>query len=211
MGNGWQNAELRELRYFHAVARTGSFGRAARALRISQPAVTTQVRRLEEQLGAQLLTRHGRGMILTPAGSSLMERLDVVFGLLNAPLDEPATPGQTTGTLTLALLPEVAPLVVPRLLAACEARLPGVTITIHGGVSASLEEWVLDRRADIALLQDPPALDGLLIEPVVTESLRFDFGRPRHIPRCDEIRCPPAAYRAQVGAAAVPALDPQGP
>jgi LysR family nitrogen assimilation transcriptional regulator len=133
--------------------------------------VTTQVKRLEEQLGTQLLTRHGRGMILTPAGSSLMERLDLVFGLLNAPFDEPAVSRQTTGTLTLALLPEVAPLIVPRFLTACEARLPGVTLTVQGGVSAALEEWLLDRRADIAVLQDPPALDELEIEPVVTEGL----------------------------------------
>src|SRR5580704_5512029 len=75
--------ELRELRYFHSVARTGNFGRAARELNIGQPNVSHQVQKLEQELGTQLLIRHGRGVTLTRAGSCLMERLDVILGLLN--------------------------------------------------------------------------------------------------------------------------------
>src|SRR3954453_7122864 len=64
--------ELRELRYFHSVARTGNFGRAARELNIGQPNVSHQVQKLEQGLGTQLLIRHSRGVTLTPAGSCLM-------------------------------------------------------------------------------------------------------------------------------------------
>ncbi|HEX3398776.1 MAG TPA: LysR family transcriptional regulator, partial [Acetobacteraceae bacterium] len=56
--------DLRELRYFHSVARTGNFGRSARELNISQPAISHQMRKLEEGLGTQLLLRHGRGVML---------------------------------------------------------------------------------------------------------------------------------------------------
>src|SRR4030088_2888751 len=63
--------ELRELRYFHSVARTGNFGRAARELNIGQPNVSHQVQKLEQELGTQLLIRHGRGVTLTQAGSCL--------------------------------------------------------------------------------------------------------------------------------------------
>ena len=109
--------ELRELRYFHSVAQTGNFGRAARALNIGQPNVSYQVQKLEQELGTQLLIRHGRGVTLTPAGSRLMERLDVVLGLLSAPLAPAAEPEKATGTIALALPSECAPLLAPRLMA----------------------------------------------------------------------------------------------
>lgn len=168
--------ELRELRYFHSVARTGNFGRAARELNIGQPNVSHQVQKLEQELGTRLLIRHGRGVTLTQAGSCLMERLDVILGLLNAPLEPAPAPEQTTGTISLALPSESAPFLVPRLLEAARTQWPDLTLVIREGVSASLEEWVLDRRVDIAVLQDPPALPGLDIKPVVTERLGLVSG-----------------------------------
>jgi LysR family nitrogen assimilation transcriptional regulator len=163
--------ELRELRYFHSVGRTGNFGRAARELNIGQPNVTHQVQKLEQELGTQLLIRHGRGVTLTQAGVCLMDRIDVIMGLLSAPLEQAPAPERTTGTISLALPPEAAPLLVPRLLEECRTRWPNVTLAIREGSSASLEEWVLDRRVDIAVLQDAPVLDELDIEPVVVERL----------------------------------------
>jgi len=168
--------ELRELRYFHSVARTGNFGRAARELNIGQPNVSHQVQKLEQELGTQLLIRHGRGVTLTQAGSCLMERLDVILGLLNVPLQQAPAPELTTGTISLALPAEHVPLLVPRLLEECRARWPNVTLAIKEGSSATLEEWVLDRRADIAVLQDPPALDQLDSEPILTERLGLVSG-----------------------------------
>jgi LysR family nitrogen assimilation transcriptional regulator len=168
--------ELRELRYFHSVARTGNFGRAARELNIGQPNVSHQVQKLEQELGTQLLIRHGRGVTLTRAGSCLMERLDVILGLLSAPLEQAAAPERTTGTISLALPSESAPFLVPRLLEACRARWPNVTLDIREGTSASLEEWVLDRRVDMAVLQDPPAIAELDAEPVLTERLGLVSG-----------------------------------
>jgi LysR family nitrogen assimilation transcriptional regulator len=163
--------ELRELRYFHSVARTGNFGRAARELNVGQPNVTHQVQRLEQELGTQLLIRHGRGVTLTQAGTCLMDRIDVILGLLSAPLEPAAAPERTIGTLSLGLPPEAAPLLAPRILEACRTRWPNVSLAIREGSSASLEEWVLDRRIDIAVLQDPPQLDELEVQPVATERL----------------------------------------
>jgi LysR family nitrogen assimilation transcriptional regulator len=168
--------ELRELRYFHSVARTGNFGRAARELNVGQPNVSHQVQKLEQELGIQLLIRHGRGVSLTRAGSCLMERLDVILGLLSAPLEPASAPERTTGTISLALPSESAPFLAPRLLEAYRTRWPNVTLSIREGLSASLEEWVLDRRVDLAVLQDPPALDELDAEPVLTERLGLVSG-----------------------------------
>jgi LysR family transcriptional regulator, nitrogen assimilation regulatory protein len=164
--------ELRDLRGFHSVARTGNFARAARELNMSQPNVSHQVQKLEQDLGTQLVIRHRRGVTLTQAGSCLMERLDVILDLLNAPFEPAATWARASGTISVALPPELVPLLVPQLLEECEERWPHVTLAIREGTSASLEEWVLDHRVDVAVLQDPPGtLDELTIEPVVTERL----------------------------------------
>jgi len=188
-GLAGRTLELRELRYFHSVARTGNFGRAARELNIGQPNVSHQVQKLEQELGTQLLIRHGRGVTLTQAGSCLMERLDVILGLLSTPLEPAAAPERTIGTISVALPPELAPFLVPRLLEACRQRWPHVTLAIREGTSASLEEWVLDRRVDVAMLQDPPALDELTIEPVVTERLGLVSGvRTVRLDGADSVR-----------------------
>src|SRR3984957_19928310 len=115
-GLAGRGLELRELRYFHSVARTANFGRAARELRIGQPNVSHQVQKLERELGPQLLIRHGRGVTLTQAGSCLMERLDVILGLLRTPLGPAAAAERTVGPISLALPSETAPFLVPRLL-----------------------------------------------------------------------------------------------
>jgi LysR family nitrogen assimilation transcriptional regulator len=177
--------ELRELRYFHSVARTGNFGRAARELNITQPSVTHQVQKLEEELGTQLLIRHGRGVTLTQAGSCLMDRIDLIMQLLSTPLEQAQAPEQTIGTVSLGLPAELAPLLVPPLIEQCRTLWPNVTLAIREGTSASLEEWVMDRRVDVALVQDPPALDELDIEPVVEERLGLVSGVRRPLLNAD--------------------------
>jgi LysR family nitrogen assimilation transcriptional regulator len=136
-----------------------------------------------------LLIRHGRGVTLTRAGSCLMDRIDIIMGLLSAPLEEAPAPERTSGTLSLGLPPEAAPLLAPRLLEACRTRWPAVSLAIKEGSSASLEEWVLDRRVDIAVLQDPPVLDELDVEPVVTERLGLVSGVRTTLPDgCGAVR-----------------------
>lgn len=74
--------ELRQLRYFIAVAEEGSFSRAARRLHVSQPPLSTQIKGLEDELGAQLLERSNRGVSLTPAGSVFFEEVRIVLARL---------------------------------------------------------------------------------------------------------------------------------
>ena len=163
--------EMRELRYFHSVARAGNFGRAARELDVAQPTITKQVQKLEESLGTQLFIRHGRGVTLTPAGSCLLDRIDIIMNLLRAPLHEARGPEAPAGTVSLALPPECSPLLVPPLIARCRALWPRLGLTVREADSASLEEWVLGGRIDVALLQDPAALDELEVDPILTERL----------------------------------------
>jgi LysR family nitrogen assimilation transcriptional regulator len=169
---GWaKSLEMRELRYFHTVVLTGNFGRAARALNVSQPNISQQVLKLERDLGTQLLIRHRRGVTLTRAGFLLMERLDAMFALLSVPLEQALMAEQTTGIIAVALPAESAPLLALKLLEECRRRWPNVKLAIREGTSASLERWVLDRQVDIGVLQDPPPIDEFYNEPIVTERL----------------------------------------
>ncbi len=165
-----EDLELRELRYFASLARSGNFGRAARELKISQPTLSHQIRKLEDTLGAQLLVRHARGVTLTSAGSCLLDRLDTIMQLLAAPLQqevEEAVPGM----VSLAMPAEVAPLLVPPLIAAFRGRWPRVALDVKEAAGGTLEAWLFNGRVDIALVQDPPELDALRFEPLISENL----------------------------------------
>jgi LysR family nitrogen assimilation transcriptional regulator len=163
--------DLRELRYFQSVARTGNFGRSARELNVSQPAISHQVRKLEEGLGTQLLVRHGRGVMLTPAGACLRDRLETIMQLLASPLDADVAAGTVPGTVSFAVPAETGPLLAAPLAREFRARWPHVALEIREGSGSELEEWVLHRRVDIAVIQDPPVLSELAVSPVLTESL----------------------------------------
>jgi LysR family nitrogen assimilation transcriptional regulator len=168
--------ELQELRCFHSLARTGNFGRASRELNLPQPSVTYRIQKLERELGTQLLVPHSRGVTLTQAGSCLMDRLDVIMPLLNSPLEPAQVPRQSIGTVSLGLPAELAPQVAPPLIEQCRTRWPGLTLAVHEGHSAALEEWVIGRRVDVSLVQDPPTLQELHIELIVNERLGLVSG-----------------------------------
>jgi LysR family transcriptional regulator, nitrogen assimilation regulatory protein len=165
---------LRDLRSFLMVAHTGNLRRAASELSVSQPAISLQLRKLEEGFGSQLLLRHGRGVTLTPAGVRLRDRLQTIMELLASPLDEavPQPTSQPTSRKLSIGMPGDAgtPLVAP-LARAFRSRWPEVTLDVREGSGADLEEWLLHRHVDVAILQDPPSLPEIEMTPVLTESL----------------------------------------
>jgi LysR family nitrogen assimilation transcriptional regulator len=161
---------LRELRSFLSLASTGNLGRTARELNLSQPAISLQLRKLEEGFGTQLLWRHGRGVTLTPAGACLRDRLQTVMQLLASPLDDSPDPAPPT-RLSLAIpsdsgLPLIAPLA-----RVFRQRWPDLTLDVREGNGTDLEEWLLHRHVDLAILQDPPAFAELDATPLLTETL----------------------------------------
>jgi LysR family nitrogen assimilation transcriptional regulator len=83
--------ELKELRNFMRVARAGSVSRAAQELRLAQPALSRQIRKLEHELGVSLFARHGRGVRLSAAGSLLLERAEAITTLVHQPARKSAT------------------------------------------------------------------------------------------------------------------------
>ena len=164
--------ELRELRNFMRVARAGSVSRAADELRLAQPALSRQIRKLEHELGVSLFTRHGRGVRLSAAGSLLLERAEAIAHLVHQTSEEireDRSPAR--GRFTFGVPPAAGRILVPTFVERFQNAWPQTTLHMREGVASSLQEWLLEKRIDIALLHNPPHLETLDIKPLLTERM----------------------------------------
>jgi DNA-binding transcriptional LysR family regulator len=145
--------ELHQLEYFVAVAEEASFTRAASRVHVAQPGVSAQVRRLESELGQQLLDRSGRSVRLTEVGSAVLPfaraALDAVA---NARLAVDDLAGLVRGQVTAGMVSGCALPVLAELLAGFHDRHPGVAIALVEDNSDRLVERLRDGRLDLALI-----------------------------------------------------------
>jgi LysR family hydrogen peroxide-inducible transcriptional activator len=165
--------ELHQLRYFVAVAQTGSFSRAAERCHVSQPSLSQQVAKLEGRLGQRLLDRLGRRVQLTGPGRQLLER---AVGILAAVEDAERRlrdgEGAQDGWLTVGAIPTVAPYLLPAALERFLRRHPNVELTVHEDVTRQLVAATAAGELDLALValpMDDPRLEweALFSEPLL--------------------------------------------
>lgn len=166
------SVELRHLRYFIAVAETGSLTEAAeRRLHTSQPSLSRQIKDLEDQVGVELLVRSARGVVLTEAGKVFFDHARMVLSQVDAGIDaarkaaQPIKQRFAMGFLTgqeMTWLPEAM-----RLL---RAELPNIDVTVSSDYSPDLAEAVMRGKLDIAFLRAEPDYD-LTYRPVTQEPL----------------------------------------
>jgi LysR family nitrogen assimilation transcriptional regulator len=164
--------ELRELRNFMQVARTGSVSRAAQELRLAQPALSRQIKKLEHELGVPLFSRHGRGVRLSAAGSLLLERAETIVRQVHETgeeIREQRSPARSR--FTLGAPPAAGRLLIPPFVEQFQKLWPQTTLHMREGVASSLLEWLLDKRLDLAVLHNPPHLESLEIRPVLMERM----------------------------------------
>jgi len=165
--------DVRRLSYFVAVAETLHFGKAAERLRIAQPALSQQVRRLEEELGCQLLRRDRRHVELTPAGLALLETgRRALVQMARAGEAARRTAARHGALLRIGFLSPAAFAVVPDVLRRLRLAHPGVYLVLREGDSVTLLEEVRLGLLDIAFVRGPitwPAvrIDTLRREPLV--------------------------------------------
>jgi len=160
--------ELHQLEYFVAVAEEASFTRAASRVHVAQPGVSAQVRRLESELGQQLLDRSGRSVRLTEVGSAVLPfaraALDAVA---NARLTVDDLAGLVRGQVTVGMVSGCALPVLAELLAVFHDRHPGVAIALVEDNSDRLVERLRDGRLDLALIgwaeQTPADIDSVVL------------------------------------------------
>lgn len=157
--------ELQQLRGFYAVAREGSFTGAARHLFITQPAVSQQVKALEEELGQMLVVRGRRGVRLTTAGEALYVRATTILAELDAARNELDAFGQVVrGRVTLATSDTNCTYVLPDVLRRFRAAFPEVEVDIRNKMSSEVQQLILADEVDFGLVTLPVQARGLRTE-----------------------------------------------
>ncbi|MGC3984100.1 MAG: LysR substrate-binding domain-containing protein [Pseudorhodoferax sp.] len=166
--------ELRTLRYFIAVLEAGSLSRAASTLYVAQPALTAQIRKLEDELGAQLFERSHAGMTPTPAGLQLYQDARRLLSDAAAVRERVRSlPQGPEGSVTVALPFLLASLLMGPVLAALKAAHPRIRVFVLDDLSLMVKKAMLDRRADIGILVDATQVDGLRCRPFAREAMYF--------------------------------------
>ena len=170
--------QMGHLRCFLAVAEQRHFTRAARELGLAQPSVSSQVRRLESELGSELFHRMKGNVTLTPAGEALLpfaRRILADVDAASSELRESAT--QVRGRLSIGATPSLAATLVPPVLARFHAAYPAVDLALReagsGDLVAALEEGALD----VALVILPVRHDVLETQPLLREELVLALAR----------------------------------
>ncbi len=162
------NLTLKQLRYFEALARQRHFGRAAETCAITQPALSMQIRELEETLGAPLFERGAREVRLTGLGVEFGERARDILRAVDE-LAELARAAQDrlAGRLRLGVIPTVAPYLLPAIAAALARHFPGLELNLRETVTPRLIRELGDGRLDCAVVALPVS------EPTLTEVALF--------------------------------------
>ncbi len=170
--------EISQLRTLIHVAELGSLSKAADRLHIAQPALSRQMRMLEEELGVRLFDRHGRGMIVTDQGQDVLRHALRVMAELEdirtVVSDEDAP---LRGHVSIGMPPTVADILSEPLVAAFRASHPDATLRIVSAYSGYLMDWMHRGEVDAAVLYDPKSARTLRVKPLLDEVL-FLIGPP---------------------------------
>ena len=164
--------DLKQLAYFVRVAEMGSFTRAATALNVAQPALSRQIRLLEVELRQNLLKRNGRGASPTEAGQLLLQHgRGILHQVERAQEELEQARNKLGGKVALGMPPSVARVLTVPLTRAFKEKMPEAHLSISEGLTAAMQESLLNGRLDIALLYNAKATAGLEISHLVQEEL----------------------------------------
>src|SRR5204862_7374810 len=172
------NVTLRQLRYFDALARHGHFGRAADACAISQPALSMQIKEMEQALGGPLLERNARQIALTRLGEEMVERVRDILRSVDELGDfARASRDRLAGRLRIGMIPTIAPYLLPRIIGNLTRLHPELDIQVREALTPKLIQELSEGRLDTAIVALPVS-EASLTE-VALFSANFLLVRPR--------------------------------
>ena len=164
--------ELHQLRYFCAVAETGSFSRAAEQTHVSQPSLSQQIMKLEGELGARLFDRLGRSVRLTDVGKTFLPRARAVLHELEvAKGDVVEQKDSIGGPISVGVIPTVAPYFLPAKLTSFSRKFPQALLTIVEEITPVLLGRLRGGAIDVAILALPIRGHEFETAPLLTERL----------------------------------------
>lgn len=160
------------LKVFRSVAEHLSFRKAAEQLFLTQPAVTLQIKALEDDLGVRLFDRTGGRVSLTGQGALLLRRAREILTIVSKVDQElAASAGQSSGELSLGVSTTIAQYVLPRLIGAFLAENPRVTLSLHSGNTEEIVQLLLRDRASIGLIEGPARHREVRTEPFMEDEM----------------------------------------
>ncbi|WP_224814321.1 hydrogen peroxide-inducible genes activator [Hasllibacter sp. MH4015] len=178
------NLTIKQLRYIEALAHHGHFGHAAAACNISQPALSMQVKELEETFGLALFERGPRQVRLTGFGETVLDRARAILRSVDE-LDDLARAARDglTGRLRLGVIPTIAPYLLPRIIGALSLNYPQIDLHIRETLTPTLLEDLTAGRLDTAILALPVSEPSLTEVPLHEEEFVLvrpeeDAGKP---------------------------------
>jgi LysR family hydrogen peroxide-inducible transcriptional activator len=162
------NVTIRQLRYFDALARHGHFGRAAEACAVSQPALSMQIKELEDVLGGVLVERSSRQLVLTKLGQDLVQRVRDILRSVDELGDfARAAREQLAGRLRLGVIPTVGPYLLPGVVENLARLHPELDIHVRETTTPKLIHELVEGRLDAAIVALPVS------QPSLTEVALF--------------------------------------
>ncbi|MGD0206887.1 MAG: LysR substrate-binding domain-containing protein [Verrucomicrobiota bacterium] len=164
--------EMQQLRYVVAVARNGNFSRAAEQCHVAQPSLSQQIQKLEDELGERLFDRMKREVRLTPHGEAFLRRAVRILEEVDAAKRE-MTDAQDLlrGTLTIGVLPTIAPYLLPQVMAQFAEMFPGVETVAQEDTTARLLKLAHGYEIDFALASQPIRDERLEVKELFSEEL----------------------------------------
>jgi LysR family hydrogen peroxide-inducible transcriptional activator len=164
--------ELHQLRYVVAVARTGNFSRAAGQCHVSQPSLSQQIRKLEDELSERLFDRMRREVKLTPHGEAFLRRAVRILEEVDAAKREATDAKELLrGVLTVGVLPTIAPYLLPEVIVEFTSKFPGVEIVVQEDNTARLLKLALTYEIDFAMASLPIQDERLEVRELFAEEL----------------------------------------
>ena len=157
---------------FRTVAEHLSFRKAAEHLFLTQPAITLQIKALENDLGTRLFDRSGHRVTLTPQGRTLLRYARKIAALSAAAEQELVTDdGQPSGELSLGVSTTIAQYVLPRLIGAFLNEHPRVQLSVHSGNTEQVINFLVEAEVSVGLIEGPARKSGVKTEPFMRDEL----------------------------------------
>ena len=180
--------DLRQMRYFLALAEERNFTRAAERLHMAQPPLTRQIRALEEELGATLFVRTSKGVDLTEAGQALLDEVPNLLSLAQRARERTVAASQgLSGRLDVGIFGSGVLDVIPRILARFHAERPEVKIVLHNLTKTQQIEALRERRISVGFNRLVPPEDDLRVETILREAMAVALPAKHPLTRHKEI------------------------
>lgn len=180
---------LRDLRYLVALADSGNFARAARACHVSQPTLSMQIKKLEDELGVRLFERTSKSVVPTPAAGAIVAQARVVLAAADElrALARGAT-DPLAGPLRLGVIPTLGPYLLPRLLPKIRGAYPKLRLYLRESLTAELLARLRAGKLDACLLALPIDDRGLATEPLFREPFLAALPAPHPLAKKKKLR-----------------------